>query len=36
MPGAICVKAFVESGFGMFNWPYLHTGDANKRSPSRR
>ena len=24
--GAICVKAFVESGFGMFNWPYLHTG----------
>jgi hypothetical protein len=19
------VKAFVESGFGMFNWPYLHT-----------
>jgi imidazolonepropionase-like amidohydrolase len=24
--GAICVKAFVESGFGTFNWPYLHTG----------
>jgi imidazolonepropionase-like amidohydrolase len=23
--GAICVKVFVESGFGMFNWPYLHT-----------
>jgi imidazolonepropionase-like amidohydrolase len=23
--GAICVKAFVESGFGTFNWPYLHT-----------
>jgi hypothetical protein len=23
--GAICVKAFVESGFGMFNWPYLRT-----------
>jgi len=22
--GAICVKAFVEPGFGMFNWPYLH------------
>jgi imidazolonepropionase-like amidohydrolase len=21
---AICVKAFVESGFGMFHWPYLH------------
>ncbi len=23
--GAICVKAFVETGFGIFNWPYLHT-----------
>ena len=23
--GAICVKVFVESGFGMFHWPYLHT-----------
>lgn len=23
--GAICVKVFVESGFGMFNWPFLHT-----------
>ena len=23
--GAICVKAFVESGFGTFNWPYMHT-----------
>lgn len=23
--GAICVKAFVESGFGTFNWPYLRT-----------
>src|SRR6202012_3042285 len=22
---AICVKAFVESGFGTFKWPYLHT-----------
>jgi imidazolonepropionase-like amidohydrolase len=22
--GAICVKAFVESGFGIFDWPYLH------------
>ena len=21
---AICVKAFVESGFGTFNWPYMH------------
>ena len=23
--GAICVKAFLEPGFGMFNWPYMHT-----------
>ncbi len=23
--GATCVKAFAESGFGTFNWPYLHT-----------
>ena len=23
--GAICVKAFVESGFGIFHWPFLHT-----------
>jgi imidazolonepropionase-like amidohydrolase len=23
--GAQCVKAFVESGFGVFRWPYLHT-----------
>jgi imidazolonepropionase-like amidohydrolase len=22
--GGTCVKAFVESGFGTFNWPYLH------------
>ena len=22
--GAICAKAFVESGFGVFDWPYLH------------
>jgi imidazolonepropionase-like amidohydrolase len=22
--GAICVKAFVEPGFGTFDWPYLH------------
>lgn len=22
--GAVCAKAFVEPGFGMFNWPYLH------------
>jgi len=24
--GAVCVKAFVEPGFGIFDWPYLHTG----------
>jgi len=23
--GAICIKVFVESGFGTFNWPYVHT-----------
>ena len=23
--GAICVKAFSESGFGIFHWPYLRT-----------
>ncbi|HEY2896662.1 MAG TPA: amidohydrolase family protein [Gemmatimonadaceae bacterium] len=23
--GAICVKAFVESGFGTFHWPFLRT-----------
>jgi imidazolonepropionase-like amidohydrolase len=23
--GAVCVKAFVEPGFGVFHWPYLHT-----------
>jgi imidazolonepropionase-like amidohydrolase len=28
--GAICVKAFVESGFGIFNWPYLHTETLQK------
>ena len=28
--GAICVKAFVESGFGVFNWPYLHTETLQK------
>jgi len=28
--GAVCVKAFVESGFGMFNWPYLHTETLQK------
>jgi imidazolonepropionase-like amidohydrolase len=28
--GAICVKAFVESGFGTFNWPRLHTETLQK------
>jgi imidazolonepropionase-like amidohydrolase len=28
--GAICVKAFVESGFSTFNWPYLHTETLQK------
>jgi imidazolonepropionase-like amidohydrolase len=28
--GAVCVKAFVESGFGTFNWPYLHTETLQK------
>lgn len=28
--GAICVKAFLESGFGSFNWPYLHTETLQK------
>jgi imidazolonepropionase-like amidohydrolase len=28
--GAIGIKAFVEPGFGMFNWPYLHTETLRK------
>ncbi len=28
--GASCVKAFVESGFGTFHWPYLHTETLQK------
>ena len=28
--GAVCVKAFVESGFGIFNWPYLQTETLKK------
>ena len=28
--GAICVKAFVETGFGRFNWPYIHTDTLQK------
>lgn len=27
---AICVKAFVESGFGRFSWPYMRTGTLQK------
>ena len=28
--GAICIKAFVEPGFGVFHWPYLHTDTLRK------
>src|SRR5260221_5340003 len=28
--GAICAKAFVETGFGVFHWPYLHTETLQK------
>jgi imidazolonepropionase-like amidohydrolase len=28
--GVICVKAFVESGFGIFKWPYLRTETLQK------
>ena len=28
--GAICVKAFLEPGFGVFHWPYLHTATLEK------
>jgi imidazolonepropionase-like amidohydrolase len=34
--GAICVKGFVESGFGTFNWPYLHTGTLQKIQAAAR
>jgi imidazolonepropionase-like amidohydrolase len=34
--GAICVKAFVESGFGTFHWPYLHTGTLQKIQATAR
>ena len=34
--GAICVKAFVESGFGIFNWPYLHTETLEKIQSAAR
>jgi len=33
---AICVKAFVESGFGMFNWPYLRTETLQKIQAAAR
>jgi imidazolonepropionase-like amidohydrolase len=33
---AICVKAFVESGFGTFNWPYLHTATLQKIQAAAR
>jgi imidazolonepropionase-like amidohydrolase len=34
--GAICVKAFVEPGFGMFHWPYLHTETLQKIQAAAR
>ena len=34
--GVICVKAFVESGFGMFHWPYLHTATLKKIQAAAR
>jgi imidazolonepropionase-like amidohydrolase len=34
--GAICVKAFVESGFGTFSWPYLHTETLRKIQTAAR
>jgi imidazolonepropionase-like amidohydrolase len=34
--GAICLKAFVESGFGRFNWPYLRTGTLQKIQATAR
>jgi imidazolonepropionase-like amidohydrolase len=34
--GAICVKAFVESGFGTFNWPYMHTETLQKIQAAAR
>jgi hypothetical protein len=34
--GAICVKAFVESGFAMFDWPYLHTETLQKIQAAAR
>jgi len=34
--GAICVKAFVESGFGIFSWSYLHTDTLQKIQAAAR
>jgi imidazolonepropionase-like amidohydrolase len=34
--GGICAKAFVESGFGMFHWPYLHTETLQKIQAAAR
>lgn len=34
--GAICVKAFVESGFSTFSWPYLHTETLQKVQAAAR
>lgn len=34
--GTICVKAFVESGFGTFKWPYLHTETLQKIQAAAR
>jgi hypothetical protein len=31
--GAICVKAFVESGFGTFNWPYCTPRRCKRSGP---
>jgi imidazolonepropionase-like amidohydrolase len=34
--GSICVKAFVEPGFGIFNWPYLHPETLRKIQAATR
>ena len=34
--GAICAKVFVESGFGMFDWPYLHAETLQKISAAAK
>jgi imidazolonepropionase-like amidohydrolase len=35
-PGAICVKVFVESGFGTFHWPYLRAETLQKTRVAAR